>query len=89
MAKTTFNFFGEQMRDANGGVLAIPQTRLGGETLTSMTTTAVAPAGTKFVEVATDTAVTINGYGSGSATLIPAGGKEYFPCVAGQTFTIS
>lgn len=87
--KVTFNFFAAQMRDPNGGVLSIPNTRVGGQTMTATGAANAAPSGSKFVEVATDTALTIDGYGSGTATLIPAGGKEYFPVDAGQIFTLS
>lgn len=63
--------------------------RNGGQVLSAAGSTSSMAEGTNFVRVATDTAVLVDGYGTGSQELLPAGATEWFPAVPGQTFTFT
>lgn len=86
MATTTITQFKRLARTADGDLLPVPETFVASETLTAAGTSAAMAAGTKFVRVATDTAYTIDAYGS--SLLILANSVEYFPAEELQTFTL-
>jgi hypothetical protein len=85
----TIECFGFMPTDNRGNVIPAGGSLVGAlAPLTAAGTSEACPAGTTFVRVATDTAVQMDGW-SGSTGLLPAGTREYFPAVAGQTFTFT
>lgn len=85
--KVTINSFSKLLRDLNREELPIPGDYVSTQTMTAVGTCTAMPAGVIGVEVVTDTAITINGYGGSSSRLMPANSVAYFPAVEGQTFT--
>lgn len=88
MAKITLNFFAraasnEGVHSSAGG------SPTGGQALAGAGAANAAPANSRFVRIATDTALTSDVYGVGTETLHPASSAEIFPVKAGQVLTFS
>lgn len=75
--------------EGNGEALPIGKHPVGtSDALTAGGTSVAAGGGATFARVATDTAITINGFG-GSSDYMAAGSSEYFPSWEGRTFTVA
>lgn len=76
--------------EGNGEALPVGKEPVGNsDALTGAGASAPAGAGVTFARVATDTAITINGFGASSSDYMAAGSAEYFPSWPGRTFTVA
>jgi hypothetical protein len=88
MAKITLTFF-KRAAAVDGVPSSAGGAPTGHDSLTAAGSADAAPAGSKLVRIATDTAFTSNVYGAGTETLHPANSAELFPVKAGQIVTFT
>lgn len=85
----TVNSFAKCMMSQNGVAIPVVGDNRSSEDITAAGNTTALPAGVIGVEIATDTAITINAYGAGTNRYMPANSVAWFPAVEGQVFAIA
>lgn len=85
----TINSFRTLLKDKNLKNVPIPGDNASSQSLTAAGNAAALPVGVIGVEIVTDTAITVNAYGTGTARLIPANSVAWFPVVAGQIIAVA
>jgi hypothetical protein len=88
----TLTQFNRVATDGNGNAVAIGHTRLGCEARSTVGAFAALGTDTRFVRIATDTAIQVNingGTTDAQCELIPANTVEFFAAVRGAIYTIA
>lgn len=84
----TLSYFRGVYIDDNNIRLPIGRGKVGGQSMAAAGNATAAPAETALVCVRTDTAITVNAYGTGVELVMP-GQEGWFPCAKDQVLAIA
>jgi hypothetical protein len=86
---TTIHQFKRLAADDNGNLMPMGDGLNGSQRLTAVGNANAITEPTRFVRIATDTAITVNVYGGTAPVLLPAGAVEFFPVVKDQVLAVA